>query len=49
MSTVTYYDDDLHQSFGFEIVYRDVRTLSWWLGLPVMPIGEWVVRKVALL
>jgi nucleoside-diphosphate-sugar epimerase/ubiquinone/menaquinone biosynthesis C-methylase UbiE len=48
MPVVTYYDADLQQSFRFEIVYRDVRTLSWWLGLPVMPIGEWVVRKVAI-
>jgi nucleoside-diphosphate-sugar epimerase/ubiquinone/menaquinone biosynthesis C-methylase UbiE len=34
------------QTAYFEIVHRSTTTLKWWLGLPVMPIGELVVKKV---
>lgn len=44
---ITYQDmhDDI---WGFEVVDLDVESQRWWFGLPIMPVGRIIVRKVEI-
>lgn len=39
---------DGEEYYGFEIVSRRYESLRWWFGLPVMPVGEIIVKKVKI-
>ena len=48
MPITAYFDEKQQKYFGFEEVKREVRNLKWWFGLPVMPVGKLVVKKVEI-
>ena len=45
MPATTFVDEN-GQLARFEVVHSSVETLKWWFGLPVMSVGELVLRKV---
>ena len=48
MPLVTYFDKDLQKHFGFELFYREVRTQTWWFGLPVVHSAKMILKKIEI-
>lgn len=44
----TWRDDASGKYWGFEVVFLEMESQRWWLGLPLMPIAKIIVEKVEI-